>query len=351
MRSSSPLFRFVPAFAMFATGMLAGTAQAQDPQVRVRTMEAPRAMTFAFGNANRAIIGVGLATGGAGDTLGLEVTEVTEDGPAAKAGITTGSRIQAINGVSLRISAADASDPLTSDAGYRRLQRELGKAKPGDNVTLQVLSNGQSRTVTVTTTSASDMASSRVATTFGRSRELLARRAALGISLGGGGSVRDTLGVFVTSVTADGPAEKAGIIEGERIVSINGVDVRVPKEDVGDGAASSARISRFLRELDKVAPGDQVNLRVHANGRTREVTVTAAKASEVGSSMYRFEMDGGPTMMIRGLLDDAMRGGVRGLDELAVPRRIQVVPAVPSTPRAPLAPTRARSARVVRMAL
>lgn len=351
MRSSTPLFRFVPAFAMFATGMLASTAEAQDPQVRVRTMEAPRAMTFAFGNANRAIIGVGLATGGTADTLGLEITDVTEDGPAAKAGITVGSRIQAINGVSLRISAADASDPLTSDAGYRRLQRELGKAKPGDAVTLQVLSNGQARAVTVATTSASEMSSSRVATAFGRSRELLERRAALGIGLGGTGSVRDTLGVFVTSVTRDGPAEKAGIIEGERIVSINGVDVRVPREDVGDGVASSARVSRFLRELDKVAPGDRVNLRVHSNGRTRDVSVTAAKASEVGSSMFRFEMDGGPSMQIRGVLEDALRGGVMRFDERSVPRSIRAVPALPSAPRSPAAPVRGRSARAVRTAL
>lgn len=351
MRSSAPLFRFVPALALFATGMLAGSAEAQDPQVRVRTMEAPRALTFAFGNANRAIIGVGLATGGTADTLGLEVTEVSEGGPAAKAGMTTGSRIQAANGVSLRISAADASDPLTSDVGYRRLQRELGKAKPGDNVTLQVLTNGQTRTVTVTTTSASEMASARVATTFGRSRELLERRAALGIALGGAGSVRDTLGVFVTSVTTEGPAEKAGIIEGERIVSINGVDVRVPKEDVGDGAAASARISRFLRELDKVAPGDDVKLRVYSNGRTRDVNVTAAKASEVGASTFRFEMDGRPSMQIRGVMEDAMRGGVMRFDELAVPRSIRAVPALPSAPRAPMAPTRARSARAVRTAL
>ena len=40
------------------------------------------------------------------------------------------------------------------------------------------------------------------------------------------GSSRDTLGVFVMSVEDGGPAAKAGIEEGTRIASINGVDVR-----------------------------------------------------------------------------------------------------------------------------
>lgn len=41
----------------------------------------------------------------------------------------------------------------------------------------------------------------------------LIKRAALGIQLGSTGSVRDTLGVFVSHVTPKGPAETAGIIE------------------------------------------------------------------------------------------------------------------------------------------
>ena len=42
-------------------------------------------------------------------------------------------------------------------------------------------------------------------------------RAALGIELRPTGTRRDTLGVFVAAVTPRGPAETAGIIEGDRI--------------------------------------------------------------------------------------------------------------------------------------
>ena len=54
---------------------------------------------------------------------------------------------------------------------------------------------------------------------------VLQKRPAIGVQLGATGSVRDSIGVFVSRVTPNGPAEKAGIVEGDRIVSINGVDL------------------------------------------------------------------------------------------------------------------------------
>jgi len=141
----------------------------------------------------------------------LDVREVTADGLAAKAGITAGSRIQEINGVSLRISADDAADPLTADAGYRRLQRELGKLKVGDQGSLRVLSAGQSRNVNVTTVSAQALDGAlkqRMRSPVAISRDFMACRAALGISIGSAGNGRDTLGMFVSAVVSDGPASR-----------------------------------------------------------------------------------------------------------------------------------------------
>ena len=272
--------------AFAAAAVVTGNAGAQYPEVRV---ELQRGASYVMSSANRAVLGVSLSVGANGDTLGLEVQDVTADGPAARSGITVGSRIQAINGVSLRISADDAADPLTSDAGLRRLQRELGKLTVGDQTSLRVLSNGQSRNISVTTVSAQALDGGlfvRLRTPVAVSREAMANRAALGISVGSAGNARDTLGMFVSAVVNDGPAETAGIIEGERIAAINGVDVRVPREDVLDGIASSARVSRFLREVEKATPGDTVTLRVFANGRYRDVPVTAARASEVAGAGF-----------------------------------------------------------------
>src|SRR5262245_34425007 len=59
------------------------------------------------------------------------------------------------------------------------------------------------------------------------------KRAMLGISTSSSGR-RDTLGLLVTSVGAGSPAEKAGLEEGNRLVSINGVSLRLSREDADD---------------------------------------------------------------------------------------------------------------------
>jgi hypothetical protein len=108
----------------------------------------------------------------------------------------------------------------------------------------------------------------------------LAKRAVLGVSVGATGSMRDTLGVFVTRVTPKGPAENAGIVEGDRIVSINGVDLRLNAADAEDSYASGLASRRLTREMQKLTPGNGVNLRVWSGGRVRDVQVTAGKASD-----------------------------------------------------------------------
>ncbi len=110
---------------------------------------------------------------------------------------------------------------------------------------------------------------------------VLAKRAALGIQLTSTGSLRDTLGVFVARVTSKGPAENAGVVEGDRIVSINGVDLRLNAADAGDSYASGLASRRLTRELRKASPGARVNLRVWSGGRVRDVQVTAGSAADL----------------------------------------------------------------------
>lgn len=126
------------------------------------------------------------------------------------------------------------------------------------------------------------------------------KRAALGMQLSATGSVRDTVGVFVTAVTPKGPAENAGIVEGDRIVSINGVDLRVAPGDVEDGYASGLPSHRLSREVGKLTPGTTVNLRVYSGGRVRDVQVTAGRASDLMRSSFfgNFSGDGPGNMFI-----------------------------------------------------
>lgn len=126
----------------------------------------------------------------------------------------------------------------------------------------------------------------------------LMKRPALGLQLSATGSLRDTLGVFVSRVTPKGPAENAGIVEGDRIVSINGVDLKVNAADAGDSYASGLPSRRLTREVAKLSPGNVVSLRVWSGGRIRDVRVTAGRASDLrerGSFGYLFD---GPGFMM-----------------------------------------------------
>jgi hypothetical protein len=116
---------------------------------------------------------------------------------------------------------------------------------------------------------------------FYRVDSALAKRAALGLELRTTGTKRDTLGVFVEAVTPKGPAETAGIIEGDRIASINGVDLRTSSGDTDDSYTNGIAAHRLSREVQKLAPGSRVNLRVYSGGRFRDVQVTAGKASDL----------------------------------------------------------------------
>jgi len=118
---------------------------------------------------------------------------------------------------------------------------------------------------------------------------VMAKRAALGLELRSTGTRRDTLGVFVEAVTPKGPAETAGIIEGDRIAAINGVDLRTAAADVEDSYTNGLAAHRLTREVQKLTPGNRVTLRIYSGGRFRDVQVTAGKASEVMRFGGRFD--------------------------------------------------------------
>lgn len=250
-------------------------ANAQETRSLPRTFE--RVM---IAQADRPMIGItAAAESERGDTLGLRVEEVTKDSPAEKAGLKPGDRLQSVNGVSLRAAAGDAGQEDYAGVLMRRLQREVQKVKEGESIELRVLSGSQARTVRVTPLKASEVMKSERAESLFRFDG--GDRRVLGISLAPTGTVRDTLGVFVQSVTKGGPAEKAGIIEGDRIASVNGVSLRVSPEDAEDRSVASSRVNRLQSELAKLEEGKAVELVVVSGGRSRTVRATPVKASEL----------------------------------------------------------------------
>jgi C-terminal processing protease CtpA/Prc len=302
---------------------LGSTAAAQ---VAVATPRAPGARTIypsLIIDQPRAVIGVNTSiSAGARDTLGLLVSSVTRGSPAEKAGIEEGNRISMINGVNLKLAAADIGDPDMERLMSRRLTRELGKIKPGDEVNLSVYGNGQTRAIKVKTVDPDSLNELNRDGLLRRYEE----RATLGIGTASTGSKRDTLGVFVMSVDEEGPAAKAGIEEGARVAAINGVDLRVAREDAGDAFVSSTRMNRLNREMAKVKAGDAVELRVYQNGQTKTVKVTAVPARELSrGARGRIIHNGNGVTIIRS--PDVVSMDVNGAELAATARRAAEVAA------------------------
>ena len=271
--------------AMLAITVPAGAQgrSAPTPRPEIAGPEA-RVFTFDRDETPRAALGINTSsTGTRRDTLGLLITSIVRGGPAEKAGLEEGNRIAAINGVSLRANVADLDDYESAGTLSRRLVRELEKAKPGDEVELRIYREGRTQNVRVRTVSSDSLF--KRATTFRRaSRDEVDDRPALGIGLGSSGSRRDTLGVLVMSVQDSSPAARAGLEEGNRIAAINGVNLRVAHEDAEDPSMGRTKAQRLMREVSQLKPGDNVTMRVYANGQYRDVSMKVARAGDLPRS-------------------------------------------------------------------
>lgn len=305
-----------------AVAALPSAVLAQETRV-YRTEPLARGFAYSFGedDEDRAVIGITTSSGSARDTLGILIGSIQPGGPAEKAGLEEGNRIASINGVNLRLAAADVGDWDVSSALTRRFTREMGKLKAGDEVDLRVYTGGgQFKNVKLKTVAYMDLYR-----TTRRVRFDADDRAALGVSLGSSGSKRDTLGVLIVGLNDDGPAAKAGLEEGNRIAAIGAVDLRVGREDAGDGMLAGVKVQRLQRELEKLKPGDEVELKVYSEGRTRTIKIKTVA------------------------LSDLNRGRTRSIMIDGWPRGAMVVP--PASPRAPMAPTIALPGRIGRIAM
>ncbi len=276
--------------------VLASVVEGQNAEARSEVAESRRRATEVLarvraetgGNPEGAVIGVNTSSSGERDTLGLLVTSVTAGGPADKAGIEEGNRIAAVNGVNLKLASADAGERDMHGMTTRRLVREMEKVNAGDAVELSVWKEGRFQTIRVQTIAREDLPGQQRVT-----REETDARAVVGLTLQTTGSVRDTLGPMIVRIASGGPAERAGLVEGDRIQSVNGTNLRVLREDAEEPVAGNAKVNRFSRVLRDLAAGDRVELQVHSGGQTRTLSLTTSKASEVygesseGTFFYR----------------------------------------------------------------
>ncbi len=73
-------------------------------------------------------------------------------------------------------------------------------------------------------------------------------------------------GVFVATVESGGPADQAGLREGDRIISLDGVEIE--------------RSDDIISVRDTHAPGDEITVVVERDGRTRELTLVIGDSND-----------------------------------------------------------------------
>jgi S1-C subfamily serine protease len=348
---------------LLAVPALLLTSVAADGQT-ARVYAAPSAGALRINDDQpRAVIGISTAgSTSPRDTLGLLVTSVAPNSPAEKAGIQEGDRIASVNGVNLKASPDDAGEYEVSNAMTRRLTRELSKVRPGDDVDLRVYADGRTRTIHLRTADSESIYSKRRL-----SRDEVNERPTIGLGLGATSSRRDTLGIFVMFVDDSGPAARAGIEEGNRIAAIDEIDLRVSRDDAGDPTTANSKIRRLQREVARLHPGDNVDLRVYANGEFRNVRLRVARGSDLrrrgaviiggdGFGMSHglpLDFDGALVgEQVRTAIEQAMEasgraleGVGRGLNRARIrmqddeePSRRRVAPKEPREPREPTEP-------------
>ena len=244
---------------------------------------APRVYVNGMTLMSRAVLGVTLRpSSGAADTLGLLVMDVESGLPAYTAGIRDGARIVSADGVDLRLEPRDLDDSAAERLPESRLRRLISRKEPGQTISLVVLQDGRTETRRVTL--AESPAARTIRGTMSQGRRLL------GVGFAQRGSMRDTAGLLVTSLTSGGAAGKAGLMEGDRVVSIDGADLRVPAADAGSPEGVEARMSRLRRALEAARDSQPVRLEVLSEGRRRTVSVVPSR--EIGWSITPDAMQG-----------------------------------------------------------
>ncbi|MGV1757688.1 RIP metalloprotease RseP [Rhizobium sp. A22-96] len=163
------------------------------------------------------------------------VAMVTRDGAAAEAGIEPGDRLVAIDGVKITT--------------FDEVQRYVG-LRPSRTIVLSVERDGQKRDFKIIPKLVEDTDQ------FGNKMEM----GRIGIAL---------VDPLVTAIEPAGPAAKAGILAGDRLVAIDGNNV-----------ATYYDIGRYVSDR----PGKSIVLTVQRNGQMRDFPVVPERLTDTDAS-------------------------------------------------------------------
>ncbi len=172
---------------------------------------------------------------GEDNPLGIKITSLTADGPAEKSGLLTDDVVVEVEG-----------KPTTS---YQALIELVRSKKPGDKLPLKVLRSNEK--VDVSLALEERPGSQRQQTPQNR------------VYLGIQGRDAKSGGAELTEITKDGPADKAGLLSGDRITKLDGTVIDDYRE--------------LLDKLQAAKVGDEIVLTIARATEIKEVNVQLEK--------------------------------------------------------------------------
>ena len=186
-------------------------------------------------------LGLTLTAAGEANAAGLVVASVDKDGPASRAGVRVGDRLRALDGARV----AEAYD----------VERELGPLAQGTPVELE-LARGTDRVVLTATLDASEVVEASMPANLDDPAPAPAptKKSEKSDSKPWAGLNAEERegGVFVSQVVEGGPAEKAGLKVGDRIISANGQAIKT-RDDV-------------RQAIGALSVGDKLALKIERDG-------------------------------------------------------------------------------------
>jgi serine protease Do len=177
---------------------------------------------------------------GLAEPKGALVTEVTQPGPAAEAGVRNGDAVLAVNGNKVNDS--------------RDLARQIAAFEPNSKIDVRVWRGGKEQTIAVKLgkfPSGKELAKAEPTAPTPQTTEM----GQLGLTVAPGtGANKD--GVVVTDVEGSSDAAQKGIRSGDVILEVGGLAVKSP-EDVAAGVKEASKLGRKA-VLMRIKSGDQM---------------------------------------------------------------------------------------------
>lgn len=213
------------------------------------------------------------------DTRGALIIEVTAGSPADTAGLKGGNKSVDLNGTQVQIGG----DVITAINGQAITSMDdlvsylATKADVGQQITLTFLRNGKEKTADVTLvarpstpTPTTASASGTGGGSLGITAATMNSRIASAMSL-----PADTSGVLVVSVLSGSAADQAGLLGGNKAVTVNGQRVEVGGDVIIAMDNHPIDSVQTLRDfLSSVSAGEIVDLTILRGGQQMDLQVT-----------------------------------------------------------------------------